>query len=483
MAPPRWNCRAGATLPVAARVTRPIVRPARMLHRDSAMRVLITDGDERSSLAAARSLVRAGHLVHVAAPGPRSLAGVSRGVVAHAIGPDPLADAGEFARTVIGLVEREGIELLLPMTDPSVEALLERRADLPREVGLPFPDLATYRAASDKARVVTLAAQCGFGIPETWLLVNRAAADAATYDPSFFPGVVKPHRSVIAVGQARRKVAVTRVADAVACRRALSALPDEAFPVLVQKHVRGVGEGFFGMRWGGRMVAAFAHRRLREKPPAGGVSVYRESIPLDPRLSGPGVRLLEALHWTGVAMIECRREIETGREVIMEVNGRFWGSLELAIDAGVDFPALLARCAAGESVPGPVPYKEGVRSRWFWGDVDSLYQRLGERSPGSRRARLRAVLSFLRWNPIRDREEIWRWRDPGPFLLETARWFRAALARLIPGRAGARSKSKAEPRESPPGSGARSDAPRAACPPRPARSSPAGAGAPAKARR
>jgi predicted ATP-grasp superfamily ATP-dependent carboligase len=197
--------------------------------------------------------------------------------------------------------------------------------------------------------------------------------------------------------------------------------------VLLQRRVSGVGEGFFALRWGGRPVAMFAHRRLREKPPAGGVSVYRESIALDERLVGPGLRLLDALGWNGVAMIECKREQATGRQIVMEVNARFWGSLQLAIDAGIDFPALLVRCAAGEAVPECHDYRVGVRSRWFWGDVDHLYLRLRrsraalqlENGAGSR---LQALLDFLRIYPRRDRCEVWRWSDPAPFAVETLQW-------------------------------------------------------------
>src|SRR5206468_3440687 len=139
-----------------------------------------------------------------------------------------------------------------------------------------------------------------------------------------------------------------------------------------------------------------------------GVSVYRESIALDERLAGPGLRLLDALDWQGGAMIECKREAETGRQVVMEVNGRFWGSLQLAIDAGIDFPALLVRCAAGERVPECRDYRVGIRSRWFWGDVDHLYLRLRDG-----RARLQALRAFLRVSR-RDRSEVWRWRAPLP---------------------------------------------------------------------
>jgi len=405
------------------------------------MRVLITDGNERAALAAARSLVRAGHTVGVTAATRVSLAGVSRGVRSHQLATDPLTDQPGYAAELGRVTRQQDTTVLLPTTDASLEAVLEHRSALPVGVVLPFPDLATYRAASDKARILTLARDCGFGVPETRMVATPGECDVPVPD-DFFPAVVKPHRSVVAAGGIRRRLTVTPVADAVDCRRALTALPAAAFPVLVQQRVEGVGEGFFALRWGGRTVAMFAHRRLREKPPAGGVSVYRESIPLDPALVGPGLRLLEALDWQGVAMIECKREQATGRQVVMEVNGRFWGSLQLAIDAGVDFPALLARCAAGETVPECRNYRVGVRSRWFWGDVDHLYLRLREGSG------LRALVNFLRVSPRRDRGEVWRWRDPAPFVVETLQWLG-----VTPRTADARSRSRAAPIESAPDSG------------------------------
>ncbi len=382
------------------------------------MRILITDGNERVALAVARSLVRARHSVWVAAPTRLSLAGVSRGVRSCVLAADPLADAAGYTAELARIARDHEAEVLLPMTDASVEAVLTHGAALPPRLALPFPDLATYRTASDKARVLTLAQDCGYDVPDTRVIPTPGDAEGAVPDPGFFPAVVKPHRSVVSTGGIRRKLMVTPVADAAACRRALDALPPAAFPILLQRRVDGIGEGFFALRWGGRAIAMFAHRRLREKPPAGGVSVYRESIPLEERLAGPGLRLLDALDWQGVAMIECKRETGTDRQVLMEVNGRFWGSLQLAIDSGIDFPALLVRCAAGEAVPQSGRYRVGVRSRWFWGDVDHLYLRLRDG-----KAPLQALRAFLRFSR-RDRSEVWHWRDPAPFVVETMQWLR-----------------------------------------------------------
>jgi predicted ATP-grasp superfamily ATP-dependent carboligase len=420
------------------------------------MRILVTNGNERVALAAVRSLRRAGHSVCVVARSRLSLAGVSAGVTSRVLATDALANPLAFARDLGGIAREERTEMVLPMTDASLEAVLEHRSALPTTVVVPFPNLSTYRAASDKAKLLGLAEACGFGVPESRVIATQRDSGAELPGVDFFPAVIKPHRSVVSSGGVKRKLEVTHVSDPIACRQVLEELPSSAFPVLLQRRVVGVGEGFFALRWNGRAVAMFAHRRLREKPPSGGVSVYRESIPLDERLVGPGLRLLDALDWNGVAMIECKREEATGRQVIMEVNGRFWGSLQLAIDAGVDFPAMLVDCAADTHVPRCWAYREGVRSRWFWGDVDQLYLRLRD---GGWRSRLRALHEFLRIHPGRDRGEIFRWRDPAPFVVETLQWMkllgigRARTANdtpsmVIPDTADATSRSRAVPRGS-----------------------------------
>jgi predicted ATP-grasp superfamily ATP-dependent carboligase len=119
-------------------------------------------------------------------------------------------------------------------------------------------------------------------------------------------------------------------------------------------------------------VCLFSHRRLREKPPSGGVSVLRESVAVDPVAGQHARALLDSLNWHGVAMVEFKQDERDGQLKLMEINGRLWGSLQLAIDAGVDFPNMMADLLAGKAL-APLPsYKIGVQTRWLWGDIDSL---------------------------------------------------------------------------------------------------------------
>lgn len=348
---------------------------------------------------------------------------MSRGVRHVSVLEDPLQNPAGFATAVAAICAARDVAVLIPVTDASVEAILEHRTLLPTTTVLPFAPRRVYRSASDKVLVHGIAEELGIGIRESCVVADSRTG--APDDPALYPGVVKPHRSVVG-GTARRKTQVRLVADRAACDAVLRALTPEEFPVLVQRRVRGPGEGYFAARWGGRTVARFAHRRLREKPPSGGVSVYRESIAPDREVQDACDRLLDRLDWEGVAMIEGKRDLDSGRWCVMEINGRFWGSLQLAIDAGADFPTRLVNAATGVAVADPPAWQEGVRSRWEWGDLDHLAIRLLRSRqhlhlPLDAPSRFAVLLAVLRHSPRRDRLEVLRASDPAPFVLETLR--------------------------------------------------------------
>jgi predicted ATP-grasp superfamily ATP-dependent carboligase len=389
--------------------------------------VLVTDGDQRAGLAAVRSLARHGYEVHVTAPAParRSLAGSSRAATAALDAPDALATPAAFADAITAYVAAKAIDVVLPITEPAMLALLDEpvRARMAPAV-IPFGTLDQFRALSDKAALAARAVAAGVAFPAHRTLTweeRHAVGDDVCY-----PVVIKPARTVGEADGVRGKFGVVHAATADALRAAVARLPEAAFPLLVQQRVVGPGVGVFLLLWDGRVVATFAHRRLREKPPSGGVSVYAESIAADAALIERSTRLLGAFGWQGVAMVEYKVDAGTGTPYLMEINGRFWGSLQLAIDAGVDFPALLVGCALG-ACPDTMPsYRVGVRGRWWWGDVDHLLVRLRRSAdalslPPGAPTRARAVADFV-WSGVPTRDAVFRLADPVPFLVETWQW-------------------------------------------------------------
>ena len=123
-------------------------------------------------------------------------------------------------------------------------------------------------------------------------------------------------------------------------------------------------------------------------------------------------------------MVEFRVAAD-GTPYLMEVNGRFWGSLQLAIDCGVDFP-WLAHCVTQDlPVPEPQPYAVGKRLRWLLGDLDSLLISVRDRQSTTRDKR-HSLTAFLRsFADPACRQEILRISDPWPGIQEAASWLRS----------------------------------------------------------
>jgi hypothetical protein len=153
-------------------------------------------------------------------------------------------------------------------------------------------------------------------------------------------------------------------------------------------------------------------------------------VEVDPDLLRRSVELLRRFGWEGVAMVEYKRDVETGQPFLMEVNGRFWGSLQLAIDAGVDFPRLLVDHALGRDVTPVMTWAAGVRCRWRLGEVDHLIARLRRNptalslppdAPSIGRAFAHAFVPAIRRG---ERGEVCRLDDPMPQAVEFFDWIR-----------------------------------------------------------
>ncbi len=385
--------------------------------------VLVTDGEQRAALATIRSLGRAGYRCIVSSASGRSLAGASRHSQREERVPDPASAPGEHAAAVRELVAAEGVGLVIPISEPSILSLLPARDGIP--AAIPFPALATFQAICDKGRVLREAAEVGIRVPGQ---VEVRSAEEGRDIELDLPLVLKPGRSVYtAPDGTRAKVGVRWARSRAELRAALEAYPPAAYPILAQEAIEGPGVGVFVLLHEGRLVARFSHRRLREKPPSGGVSVLRQSEPMDPALLDRSLALLERFRWSGVAMVEYKLDRRTGEAYLMEINGRLWGSLQLAIDAGVDFPRLLAAVTFGNAVE-PVETYRFTRSRWFWGDVDHVAAVWRDAS-ASWSERLGSLGGWLRSFGPGHRSEVFRWSDPRPFARESLRWLQDATHR------------------------------------------------------
>lgn len=392
------------------------------------MRILITDGASRSALAATRSLGKAGHEVLVASDKSPSLAGASRYAREALHCPSAQTAPAAFVEFIQRAIRDKHIELVLPMTDVSTNLIAANRALFELGCLVPTPPMDILAKAADKSYVLDAARRLGVPTPATIVLTQQPQPGALPAQVSY-PVVIKPARSRVLAQGRWLSTSVTYAETAEHLQQKLAGFPSEVYPILLQERIDGPGVGVFACIHNGAPIALFSHRRLREKPPSGGVSVLCESTALDSAAVHYATALLSDLQWRGVAMVEFKRDVRDGSLRLMEINGRFWGSLQLSIDAGVDFPRLLVESMTTPSQdPQPPPaYRIGVRTRWFWGDVDSLLAVLTKdrRSlalPRNFPSRSQCVLAFMNFWRSQQRGEVMRFEDPAPGLLETWNW-------------------------------------------------------------
>lgn len=341
------------------------------------MNVLVTDGESRSALAVTRSFGRRGYSIFVSGVEAHNISGSSKYCKKNYQTPDPLKDGNKFAEKLCQIVKKEKIDIVFPITEQSIYRLNKVRSQLPPNVILSCAHAEIMEAVSNKYRLFELAQNTDIPIPETVFVAGREEFFEKGNRISSFPVVVKPAFSRIPDGDGFISAGVMYAASHHELMRLYESTPVLRYPSLIQEFITGPGTGLFTLFDVDHHLALFSHRRLLEKPPSGGVSVISESITLDPEMVKWAERLLSEVKWKGVAMVEFKRDIRDGRAKLMEINGRFWGSLQLAVSSGVDFPALSMNYYLGKKPDlHPSDYKIGHKLKWFFGIMDHLIIRL-----------------------------------------------------------------------------------------------------------
>jgi len=384
-------------------------------------RVLILDALQRSALAVTRSLGVKSIDVFTADESITALAGNSRFCTRYFSYPSPRLYPKQFIETLRNIIKQHNINILMPMTELTTQLLLLHQDAFP-DVKIPFPALSIVDSLADKYQLMQMAESLDIPIPQTWYVDEQGKLPCKLEDLPY-PLVLKPGKSWILHQGEWRRAGVHIVKDAKAAKTALDSYwAFSAHPFMLQQYVEGEGAGVFAIYDQGKPLALFAHRRLREKPPSGGVSVLSESTAVNSVLAAPAQKLLNNVNWHGVAMVEFKVAPD-GTPYLMEINTRFWGSLQLAVDAGVDFPYLLYKQACEEKPEEVTAYKTGIKLRWLLGDLDNLYLNLRDHQLSVSK-KLSALLAFVLPSAGKTRHEINRWSDPKPFWWELKQYVR-----------------------------------------------------------
>jgi predicted ATP-grasp superfamily ATP-dependent carboligase len=375
------------------------------------MDALVTDVHIRSVVAGLRGLGRGGVRSIAVAPCRMAAGRWSRYAAKRATVPDPAGDPIGHVAKVVALAERHGPLVVYPGREVTINALFQAAPDLPEAVVLPYRSPESLARLRDKRELASLAEGAGLSTPR--VLYEGAVADI---DPAAlaFPCAVKPARP----GSGLWSTAIASSPgelDAV-----VSALP-AGEPVLVQERARGalvsvavvVGRD-------GALAACFQQVASRTWPADAGVSSRALSVDPDAELAERVRRLLTGAGYVGLAQLQFL-DSDRGR-LLIDVNPRFYGSLPLALAAGVNLPHVWHRVVSGEMGIEPEPYRVGLAYRWLEADIVDAFH--GD------------MAALMRRPPRLATGALWAADDPVASALLAAAATRERVAQMVRGRVG-----------------------------------------------
>jgi D-aspartate ligase len=356
-------------------------------------RVLLTDAQDRSSLAGCRSLRRAGYAVDALATSRPAAAHWSRYCDGRLVASDPRQNEARFIEELSNIVRGASYRLLVTGSDASLLAVSRHRERLEPFVELGLPPAGVVERCVSKQALLHAAPGAGLDSPETEVCTDEAEARAAACRLGY-PVVLKPRTTV----SARNGGAVQRPGSLVSDEGSLAALwPEYGTPSLIQRCVDGELLSFSGVAADGRLLAYGVSRYARTWPPEGGAVSFAETIAPPPGLHRKVENLIRALGWQGVFELELVRQ--GSRFVAIDFNPRLFGSLELITRAGA--PLLAAWCdwvLGRDQVEAAA--RPGYHYRWEDAEARNLWRRLRDGQIGSAidvlRPRRRMTRSFFR---------------------------------------------------------------------------------------
>jgi predicted ATP-grasp superfamily ATP-dependent carboligase len=362
------------------------------------MRALIVeDGEARGALTAVRGLASAGWTVGVGSP-RRGLAARSRSTAAWHRIPSVGDDLGDFMRATRSVIEKGGYDIVFGGGDAEVLALSAGRTWLPAVV--PHSPHASVMRAFDKIALSEAAHRAGIPTPST-----LAEESVPTWSG---PVVVKErvHAPLAAVGAPTRLDAQIVSGPGEARGRADEIRRHGGQP-LFQEVLRGRLMAHVVLTdEDGFVVAELAQEADRTWPPGIGISSRARTVSAPPELSRSVRRLLRDLEWFGLAELQFLR-LASGESVLIDFNGRFYGSLALSAAAGFNLAAAWAALATGRPFHRHLgETRVGVRYQWLEGDVRGALD-------ASPRQALAQMVDCVRYG-LRATHSIWSWRDPMP---------------------------------------------------------------------
>jgi predicted ATP-grasp superfamily ATP-dependent carboligase len=330
--------------------------------------VLVTNYNYKNSLAAVRDIGKNGVKVHTCGPPTRNrVASFSKYSSGWATYTSPNESMESFIIDIKKILSARKYSLILPIGVDTTIPCSYHKEELQKYTRVPVADFEVLDRAHDKFQTIEIARKIGVPVPCTSMM----SVETLEQEPLRYPIVIKARKGASGSGTryATSKDELNKIVQEFE-EKETSYIHDYEKP-MIQEYIPGELLDVCALFNEGQPRAALAQRRVITFPPSGGVGIVNETIE-DPELIELATRLLKKMDWHGVAQIEFKRD-EHGVPRLMEVNPKFWGTLELSIAAGMNFPYMLYKMTMEGDIEPRFDYERNLQIWWSFAHLSQIY--------------------------------------------------------------------------------------------------------------
>ena len=297
-------------------------------------RILLLGNAHYGCLAAVRALRGAGYEPWLALYESGTYVERSSAKAGTVLVPDPKCDGEDFVHELAAAAMRLSVVAVLPSADSHLLALAGHEADF-AGIALGTPSREIVERATNKDLLPELAATAGLQTPPT---AKAVRGNSETVSMFGFPAIVKPRASRMQNPDGTLSALKARyVTTEQATKEALEAFPGKEG--LVQPYISGQLCSVSGVSWEGELICALHQRSPRIWPVPTGESAWAQTIRPDTKLEQGVGRLLQAIGWSGIFQVQFIHS-SCGEHYAIDFNPRIYGSLALAVAAGLNLPCI-----------------------------------------------------------------------------------------------------------------------------------------------
>ncbi len=240
-------------------------------------------------------------------------------------------------------VKRHKIDIVMPIFEKGIRRLIENQEFLDQKDCLvSLPDLETFNTTINKWELATYCTKNEIPVPKSFLYLPEEKLTDAFFTEITFPVIVKPLEGFgggLGIEVFANKEDLAKYLNEAASQ-----------PIIIQDFIKGYDIDCSILAAEGKIVAHTIQKGFMQ-----GDTPYAPQVGIEfldnPELLKVVEKLIYSLKWNGVAHLDLRYDEENATYKIIELNPRFWGSMDASCLMGINFPYLLILSALGHEFP------------------------------------------------------------------------------------------------------------------------------------